>query len=784
MSKVIRGRKLVLHGSPEYSFFGGAWYDTSPQPTTESLYSAKSYSGENYAYFRIYKAVQDGNTYLSTIYANLPMAIFQYKNEAIGIEFHPLLEGKPLSFAVWSDEGGVSVDFRGDVTHVLREKRRGHLGDWECEKEFTPGTTADQVSIVSGQDWMDLVRAKVEANLRDDLSLGETREAMLMAVAFYDRTYDSDLAVHADTVLPSAPRVYPDPIYNYPSFESCRLAALARVGIVNADRLSRIADRLMDEESSVELKELGDVRVWHNALMLRDIRGVPEYGTGYGTGYSGWPGGMAYTIRGLIEYCMTVGRSDKLGILRSGLNWFLAIQLPDGGFPFNVPTFIDCKGARGRCFTGPRSRAVGGAAEAIRALCAGYRLFGDERYLQAAQKGAKAINPQPPYYAFRGYGDLRDAGDYESDATSGYSLGSANLDLYELTGDRSYLDVAKALGYYTLTWHFWWSPGPEEILGLIDPVAESFSPHASPWNTALAADFYGRLYRYTLDKFWLRTARYVYAQCIRFQNKASGGISEAYPMKMDGSYTDMGGESAMVTWAIIVGGSTLLTLDEATADLKGVIVRPENVNTSCVRAVSVFAELEVSKLCHSPIDRMICTGKRILKGVLRKSWKSLPRPLAAKIRERVKSTGDRMFLPERAGRKSLVVLKPGDSADGFTLSVDIAGDVIRSTLRSSRYSVKVERVLMPVLTFPSSVVRFIATRTIGDTIVSGDVETESGVWYEVSFLEGTTGLGASGVILLNGALAFDVTLKALWEHCGICTQYLAVHRKETGVEGD
>lgn len=783
MSKVMRDRKLIFDGSPEYSLLGGAWYDTSPQPSTESLYSAKPYSGENYAYFRIYKAVRDGNTYLSTIYANLPMAIFQYKDEAIGIEFHPLPEGKPLSFAVWSDDRSVSFHLRGDVTHMLREKTRGHLGDWECEKEFTPGTSADQVSVVSGHNWMELVRAKVEANLGEGFSVEKTKEAIIMAVAFYDRTYDSNLGVHADTVFSSSPRVYPDPVYSYPSFESCRLAALARVGLVSTDRLSQIGDRLLGEESSIKLRELADVRVWHNALMLRDRRGIPEYGTGYGTGYSGWPGGMAYTIRGLIEYCMTVGRSDKLEMLRSGLNWFLAIQLPDGGFPFNVPTFRDCKGARGRCLTGPRSRAVGGAAEAIRALCAGYRLFGDERYLQAAQKGAQAINPRPPYYAFRGYGDLRDAGDYESDATSGYSLGSANLDLYELTGDRSYLDVANALGYYTLTWHFWWSPGPEEILGLIDPVAESFSPHASPWNTALAADFYGRLYRHTKDKFWLTTARYVYAQCIRFQNKASGGISEAYPMKMDGSYTDMGGESAMVTWAIIVGGWSLLALEEENTDLKGVIPQPDNVQIAFTPAMSVGAQLEISNLRPSRGDYMVYIGKRVLKAALRKTWKSLPTSLAAKVRKKVKSVDERTPCFERPGHKSLVMLRPGDSASGFRLSVDIDGNLICSTLVSSRYGVRVDRVLMPVLRFPSSVVRFVATRKIGDTIIAGDVETESGVWYEVSFLEGTTGLGASGVVLLNGSLAFDVTLKALWEHCGICTQRLVVYQKKARAEG-
>ncbi len=95
-------------------------------------------------------------------------------------------------------------------------------------------------------------------------------------------------------------------------------------------------------------------------------------------------------------------------------------------------------------------------------------------------------------------------------------------------------------------------------------------------------------------------------------------------------------------------------------------------------------------------------------------------------------------------------------------------------MQSSTYTANVKRVLMPILRFPSSVINFTETEKIGSIITSVKVKTQSGELYKVSFLPGTHGLGASAVEVREGGLAFDVTLKALWQRGGICVQRLAV----------
>jgi len=761
---------MKLPPSPIYSFVGGMSYDTSPRPSTSSPFSAKSYSGENYARFRLYNAIEDSHTYRSAIYANLPMAAFQYEGEAVGFAFEPLSDGKPMSVCISSTGDQVVFEYRSGIKHLLRGKSSRHLGPWEIEEEYITDVPIGQVREIHADSWMQLVRDYVYPRLGAGLPANQISDAVHMAIAFYNRAFDSGNSVHVDTLLPSAPGDYVELIYSYPSFEACRLASLTLAGETPPDRLRAIADRLLCDEASVPLRELGDIRVWHNALM-RDGDSDLVYATGYGTGYSGYPGGMAYTLRGLIQYCALTGRSDARDRICSGLNWLLAVQLPDGGLPFNMPTFRDCLGWRGRCRTGPRSRAAGGAAEAIRTLCAGYRFLGDKRYLDAAQKAAAAVNPQGPHYAFRGYGDLRDAGDYESDSTSGCSLGNANLDLFELTGDHQYLETALALGYYVLTWHFWWTPGPEEILGLIDPMAESFSPHASPWNTALSAQLYCRLYRHTGDEFWMTTARYVYSQCLQFQNPSTGAISEAYPISMDGSYTDMGAESGMVTWALIDGGLAVLDALDHPWEPR---VETESVHVRSDLSIGVNAEVALFDLETRCMDRVKTLFKMVARGAARKLGKKLPISMASRLREPVKRPTQTRTPARWAGPVRSIQLTPGDSLESFAFQADTSSVVTLLSLRSSTYTANVKRVLMPVLSLPSRVTEFRVVEKVADTIVAVHAGTEDGTSFEIRFLPGTDGIGPSSVDIDDGRLAFDVTLKALWQRAGICTQRISI----------
>lgn len=144
------------------------------------------------------------------------------------------------------------------------------------------------VCEVVAKNWMQLVRDFVSKNLEEGPPIESLSNAIKMAVAFYDRAFDSGNSVHADTLLTFAPSDFGDPIYSYPSFEACRLSSLARADKWRFKRWEQIANRLLSEEASVHLKELGDVRVWHNALVSDGNLRKLKYTTGYGTGYCGW----------------------------------------------------------------------------------------------------------------------------------------------------------------------------------------------------------------------------------------------------------------------------------------------------------------------------------------------------------------------------------------------------------------------------------------------------------------------------------------------------------------
>lgn len=742
------------------------YYDLSPSPQTLSLQGMKSYLGENYGFFRIFDVVESDRRYISTFYANLPMAVFQYEDEAVGIVFEPVVDGIPLSVCVHSN-GAATFEYRSGLKHLLKEKTKAWHGDWRNSTECVCHADPPQIEIRSAPNWMQLVKEYVAPMLGSEIGADDVTESLKKVSGFYNRAYDAGNSVHVDTLSCDAPGDLGDTIYTYPGFEACRLASLADLDRSRISRWEKIADVLLGDGVSVPLPELGDVRVWHNAGVLDEGSGDVSYTTAFGTGYSGWPGGMASTLRGLIRYVSATGRTAEHEKIAAGLNWFLNIQAEDGALPFNLPTFRDFNNATGRCRTGPGSRAVGGAGEAARALCAGYTLFGRKEYLEAAVKAARAVNPKPPHFAFCGYGDLRDAGDYETDATSGYSLGNANLDIYDITADKEHLEAALALGYYLLTWHFWWTPGPPEIVGLIDPVVKSFSPQASPWNTAMASEFYRRLYVATKDEFWRDASVFSYKQCIKYQHPQTGGISESYPMRLDGSCDTMGGESAMVSWALIDAG---LAMGDS---IEGFAYEGEDEG----RRPSVEAEVSVSALIHAGdyLKRRPTLKKRSME-LAKRAVKRLRKRLSASVILRLKEKARTVYEISDPSNRPVsgaedVSLGAGDSGGGFVFASGSEGVY---TLSSVTYSRRVFKVYWPVLTFPSKVVSFDAERRIGDTIISGAAKTEDGSLYNVEFLPGTDGLGASSVETDGNRLLFDATLRALWQRGGRRTLRISV----------
>jgi len=767
--------------TPVYTIVGGFMYDTSPDLGRALKRWTRRYIGENYAYFRLYETAVGGKTYRSAIYTKMPLCIFQFADEAVGIRYSPVVDDQIPSVSVWAGDDGCHFEYTAEISHVMKSKDAPHLGSWQRESVYRPRVSSlPELSVVRAGKWWQIVRRMVEAELADRHDIIETKrvqEALSMAGAFYDRMFDVVNGVHLETVYPDRPEPYGGAIFNHPSFEACRVASLCRLSNTNHTKCDRIARRLVfDETLSAELHEIGPYRIWHNCFDT--LRGDSAlYGcTTYGTGYSGYPGGMATLVRKLLEYGHSTGADDLFPRLKQGADWLLLVQREDGSFPFTVPTFAELGNPLEKSITGPESRALGGAAEAARALIWAFRVFDERAYLSAAEKAVQAINPAPPFYAFRGYGDLRDASEYETDASSGIQLTNANLELYEVTHRREYLETATILGYYVLTWHIWWRAPGIDPYGFIDPMAESFCPHVSPWATSLASELYSRLYAATDDSFWQKAAEFAFARAVSLQNPVTGGISEAYNLKMLDEITIMGGESAMTTWGLIDAGCAILNN------------RREPFACSEERAVSgkpvVAADVQVGALVVLVRARVpVIKWRRVLRRT--KGWVRALVKTVFCIRgvSHLRSRSGRRVAPvpqSPAGGQERVLsfTAPGGCKEGMSFTASVGGTTMVLRLAALAHDRRIRKVYLPVLDFGSEIAAVEPVGKIGETITACAVRFIDGRRLRIRFLHGTTGLGVAAIQASGRRLMCDVSVKAGWQYGGECYQVLSLTTDE------
>jgi hypothetical protein len=92
---------------------------------------------------------------------------------------------------------------------------------------------------------------------------------------------------------------------------------------------------------------------------------------------NGWsppyPETTGYVVPTFLDAATQLGREDLLRRARRMLDWLLTTQLESGAFPAGLPRGNE-----------PRKPRVFNTGQIIQGLVAGYRAFGDERYLQAA----------------------------------------------------------------------------------------------------------------------------------------------------------------------------------------------------------------------------------------------------------------------------------------------------------------------------------------------------------------------------------------------------------------
>ncbi len=323
------------------------------------------------------------------------------------------------------------------------------------------------------------------------------------------------------------------------------------------------------------------------------------------------------------------------------------------------------------------------------------------------------------------------------------------------------------LACYVLTWHNWWRTPTIDPYGFVDPMAESFCPHVSPWNTSLASELYSRLYAAAGDPFWQKLAEFAFARAVSLQNPVTGGISEVYNLKMLDEITTMGGESGMVTWGILDAGCALLRnrgepfvcSDASSSKGKPIISGLE------VSASVVFLNPRRSFL---PIRRSLRPLKPLVKRLIKFVF-------GAKEVAWVRKAGHTMQSPSslapKRGREYVLSFRgPRECRHGMGFMVLSDNGRVVTRLAALDHDRRIKKVYLPVIRFNSEILSAEPVRKIGETITACAIHLSDGTRFILEFLDGTTGMGVNEVHHQHNCLLCDATLKAGWQYGGECFQ--------------
>lgn len=533
-------------GAARYALLGGMWYGGSELPggTTSA---ARPHLGDAYGRVRVAdRQADDGTLLRSAHYCKAPIAVVQGDDGAVLWEL-ALTPAAALPF--------VGLHCHGDRTEVRQhllayrqqEKRCTHFGDWQ--ETARPAAAAVAVQEWRGADWRALVRdyaRRLMARAPASADSAAWRQAGLLARRCLQRAELPRLGVHAEFMRRHAPgHVGGSTLLTLTAYELERALTLDAMGdTATAARAWQAV--VLDDTASVELPELGTLRVWHNTLGICSGR---CYGhTEYATGLTGYPGGQANLLTAALRLWQRHRDWPGADRLRAGLAWLLHTQLPDGGWALVYPTLPATEDAAQRQATSARP-AAGATAAAARTLLVAAEVLQDETYRRAALRALAAVNPRPPHHAFAGCGTLRDAGETEQDGVSAVELLHASLLAWRQTGDGQYRAAAETLGCFLITWQRGWGSDPGH-LGCVDPMVSSFAPRLAAWDTMLWAEAYLALADATDDVFWRELGAWTAAKVLPLQDPRSGGWSESWALDAAGQAHPFYLENGITVWGL------------------------------------------------------------------------------------------------------------------------------------------------------------------------------------------------------------------------------------------
>ena len=489
--------------------------------------------------------------YDTAIFSKMPIACWQAKDKAFAVVFPKqlMLPHGPAPIFIEAGGAGAGVDFSAALMPEFEVERKpiGWFGRGSK-------TTKQHVALEKGQSfeagflliaadtWVECVRL-CEKHLyasvpgAEPLSAETLAEKLEASLRYYDRVWDSRNRTHAHLPVKNETRFESTEFkHSHVTDDLTKLVLYRRLMSLGfaelEDRKRGLAARLA---SGAYCYREDGARLWHTTTYFdgSDLKAF----THHGTGFVGFPGGMATVARRLFEYC-SIDRDESLEeMARSAADWLLRQQSEQGSWPALA------EDTPGEAHDG----CVASTAESVRALLLGYRLTEDARYKAAAEAGIRYISRDESFFQCGRY--LRDVDSDNSDGLTTEACIHALLDWHSSTGDAAALAAAEKWAFHALQWI---RPRLSEYVAepSFDGLSHSITPRIDVWGGLLAARAFLRLSKASGERLWSDHAWRLFRGIAKLQER-DGGFSETWFLDFPSGLESIHIEPTFVTDAFV-----------------------------------------------------------------------------------------------------------------------------------------------------------------------------------------------------------------------------------------
>lgn len=519
--QILDSRKL--DEDPDYWFIGGSRYG-------EGEISIESEAEIEYPYTTYYtKRVQpfkdEGRKYVPLSEINLPVIVLQFEENCLAAEIEPVIktEEGPVHHFISYDKEDKKLEIVRPEKFEKKEKDSEWLGKAETQEYENSQVEEYELEFEEFENWKKAVKSIIEREAPDKERVGMDLTGLFSRSRdWLYRSWDQDQGIFLQLPWREKPGFALDEYsYALTSNEAVRANYFDRMAEETGQKeFGKWSRRIIENLKKGSLRKSsvnpGEGMVWYNSIIFN---GSDLSGEFYlGTGYFGYPGGQSTISLNLIQYLERNSDSELEDLVRENLRYITSTQKENGHWPAALKQELELPFKSSK-FYGLKSE--GATGQSIRALLAAYKYFGEEKYLESAEKGLKALETDSPICR----NGLRDIGTQEPEGFSAFSVIDAFLDAHDTLGQEKYLKQAETYCLYLSTWISTYRSEKLDLRGNCHPISETITQRISPYETVKASKTFLRVGEYLERDLWRKIAHYTLKKAISSIND-TGGMSE------------------------------------------------------------------------------------------------------------------------------------------------------------------------------------------------------------------------------------------------------------------